>query len=314
MTKGQFIARARLAHVNRTLSQSGYEIVIKGGAANIILYDPVTMRELYEPANADPSVEVSFLYAYHLSLETPLRRNVSEYYRTNILCFTGKDEREVLYLPGDDDNAFREFKDAEELKTWFDQQIKGEESRNAILQHFSLVDRQKGVKKAFEEWAKREAATKKVNKDGIRYYNNDLKIYIKKKGIQKVFTTKDAFSALTRLTKERMAQETDALICSNGEIILEQAYKTVQTLMIKAYPAAMITGPVGIFLGNTLSAIQLGISIARLSMADTPDDLKFARIDVSINLLTFNLAGSVKKAINKKAVNSATPLHSTRLY
>lgn len=306
MAKGQFIEEARLAYINNTLSQQAYETAIKGGAANIILYDPVTMRELNESAAADPSVEVSFLNVRTLSSSfSPMEPEPYEsFYRTNILCFTGKDGHEVLYLPGDG-NAFREFKNAKELETWFEQQIKKEDTRNAFLQHVSLADRQNEVEASLND-----LANDKIFKD---IWGGDLKPTIVKSILKTEYYTEDAFSALTQLTKERTEQDADTLISSNGEIVLESVQQILQVVSMLVVPLLPMLGPVGIALDIGLTAAQLGTDIGIMYTADTQDGYNAALVGVGMSLLFLGLNGIGAISANKNVVQSATPFHQTLL-
>ncbi|WP_253379053.1 dermonecrotic toxin domain-containing protein [unidentified bacterial endosymbiont] len=306
MAKGQFIEEARLAYINNTLSQQAYETAIKGGAANIILYDPVTMRELNESVAADPSVEVSFLNVRTLSSSWSASNTMpyATFYTTNILCFTGKDGREVLYLPGDN-NAFREFKDAKELETWFEQQIKKEDTRQAFLQHVSLADRQKEVEESLNN-----LANGKIFKDVWGY---SLKPTIVKNSVTTQYYTEDIFSALTQLTKERTEQDADTLISSNGEIVLESVQQILQVVNMLAVPLLPMLGPVGIALDIGLTAAQLGTDIGIMYTADTQDDYNAALVDVGMSLLFLGLNGIGTISVNKNAVQSATPFRQTLL-
>ncbi|WP_143088822.1 dermonecrotic toxin domain-containing protein [Izhakiella capsodis] len=313
MAKGQFIEEARLAYVNKVLSQQAYEIAIKGGAANIILYDPVTMRELNEYTAADPSVKVSVLnvrlQSSYLSLIEDIDYELTPdatFYTTNILCFTGKDEREVLYLPGEN-NPFREFKDEKELKIWFEQQIKKEETRNAFLQHLSLADRQKEVEASLND-----LANGKIFAD-VRGY--DQKPTIIKNSVKAHFDNEDAFSVLTQLTKERTEQDSDTLISSNGEIILNSVHQTLQMVSMLAMPILPMLGPVGIALDIGLTAAQLGTGIGLIYTADTQDEYNAAKrdvlVDVGMSLLFLGLNGVGAITANKNTVKSATSYRQT---
>lgn len=306
IAKGQFIEEARLAYINNILSQQAYETAIKGGAANIILYDPVTMRELSESAAADPSVEVSFLNVRTLSSSfSPMEPEPYEsFYSTNILCFTGKDGHEVLYLPGDV-NAFREFKDAKELETWFEQQIKKEDTRNAFLQHVSLADRQNEVEASLTD-----LANGKIFED---VWGGDLKPTFVKNSIKTKYYTEDTFSALTQLTKERTEQDADTLISSNGEIVLESVQQILQVVSMVAVPLLPMLGPVGIALDIGLTVAQLGTDIGIMYTADRQDDYNAVLIDVGMSLLFLGLNGIRAISANKNAVQSATPFRQTLL-
>ncbi|HHV7357653.1 TPA: dermonecrotic toxin domain-containing protein [Morganella morganii] len=302
MAKGQFIEEARLAYVNNTLSQQAYEIAIKGGAANIILYDPVTMSELNESAAAASSVKVSFLnvltQSYSWSPTEP--GPYQSFYKTNILCFTGKDGREVLYIPGNS-NAFREFKDEKALKAWFEQQIKKEETRNAFLQHISLMDRQSEAEEALIELADSEI----YDDCGM----GDLKPTIIKRSIKTEYDTEDAFSALTLLTKERTKQDTDILISSNGEIALESFRQILQVVSMLAMPILPMFGPVGIALDMALITTQLGTGIGIMYTADTQDEYNVALTDVGMSLLFLGL-NSI--SVISSTINAAPPATSFR--
>lgn len=296
MAKGQFIEEARLAYVNNTLTQQAYETAIKGGAANIILYDPVTMRELKEYAAADPSVQVSFLNVRTLSSSwSPMEPEPYEsFYRTNILCFTGNDGREILYIPGGS-NAFREFKDAKELEAWFEQQIKNDETRNAFLQHVSLEDRQSEVETSLNNLAK-----------GIIYADAWGTSFLKPAIIKISITEEDTFSALARLTKERTERDADTLISSNGEIVLQSVQQILQAVNMLAVPLLPMLGPVGIALDIGLTAAQFGTGIGVMYTADTLGEYNDALIDVGMSLLFLGFNGIGSISASKNAVETAT--------
>ena len=299
LAKGQFIEEARRALAKGALSRQAYETAMKGGASNVVTYDPVTMDELQEEAAPDAGVKANFLALKVPSYVSPtLAPHPAPYraraapvdflYKTNMLCFTGQDGREVVYAPGDE-QPFREFANRAALDKWFAEQVTDDSARKALLQHFSLSDRQETVEASLDSLAR-----------GLG--RRHLKPSLEKVDIGARDGTRDAFAALTKATEARAARDADVLIRSNGEVRLQSAKDLLEIVNLAALPALPMFGPVGMALDMGLQAAQAAVNIGTAATADTPEQRNAALFGAGLNLLFLGIgAGAAARLAGPSA-------------
>jgi len=301
LAKGQFIEEARRALLNGTLSQQAYETAINGGAPNIVMYDPVTMDELAESAAPHPDVKVNFL---GVRLPAYQSANPVAHYRltlnphdfvckTNIICMTGRDGHEVLYIPGDE-QPFREFANREALGEWLVEQAKDDNARAAFLEHFSLKDHREAIASSLKYLAQGTA-------------RQDLRPSIEKMDLGAQSGISDVFSMLTQLTEERAAKDADALIQSNGEVRLQVARDVLQAVNVATMPILPMLGPVGIALDLGLAGAQVGLDMGVASTADTPDERNAALSDAGLGLLFLGFNAGLAAGFSGSSIRGRLP-------
>lgn len=307
LAKGQFIEEARRALAAGTLSKDGYETAINGGAPNIVMYDPVSLRDLQEAAAPAANVRVNFLGlkipSYFgpdpLSLY-PGRKNFSYtnlFCNTNILCMTGTDGREVIYVPGDN-RPFHEFPDSRALNKWFIEQLSDDGARSGFLAHFSLSDRQQTVEPALDG----------LTRATVRPH---LKPSVQKIDLGARYGTNDAFSTLAQLTEERATKDADTLIQSNGEVRLQSAKNILDIVNLVSMPILPILGPVGLALDIGLAAAQSGVNIGIAASADTLEEREAAVSDAARGFLFAGIsAGLAAGSLGAAAKRPPTVAHA----
>ena len=126
----QFVLRARAAHASGVLSDSQFELAMRGGAPHVPFAGPVTLAQL-RGSSRDASVQVR-------------RFDINGYTASNLVRFVADDGSEVMYVPGFDP-SFVVADSESALREWVLRQAKDPHALEALLAHFSMYDSQDGV-------------------------------------------------------------------------------------------------------------------------------------------------------------------------
>ncbi|BGI52769.1 MAG: hypothetical protein HamCj_11220 [Candidatus Hamiltonella defensa (Ceratovacuna japonica)] len=266
VAKANFIARLVKQYSTNDLSEEGYHLSLK-------LVDNLAYK--YQP-NTDYFVPLSISdltydnFSNHQYDIFPFK--IKDYISTDILIIINKNKTKyILYIPNNiielqkkskknyKENAFLEFNNLEEIKTWIKIQSLDENKKNKLLSHFSLNDRQKGL---FHK-SVTEIIEKGIWDDQyIKYAHSNI--------------TEDAFRFLTKQQKMRMEKDADTQIKSNAEIRWDTALLNISALSTVLLPLQLIQPELGLIVNSSLWLTEIGINVEKSFNADSFEERKAA--------------------------------------
>ncbi|MGC6372770.1 membrane-targeted effector domain-containing toxin [Pseudomonas sp. S2.OTC.A_B10] len=124
LAKSTFLAKAIEDYEDGRLSADNFRTVVKAAACNVNW--PVTLQMLETEVLPSPAVRIR-------------RLKVGSYVASDILCFVDRNERQILYVPGET-WGFHVLECAEDLHWWVLSQVEQPQARKRFMAHFQVAD------------------------------------------------------------------------------------------------------------------------------------------------------------------------------